>query len=368
MEDYVKIVIKFRKPTMLLIHRTITKEILISFIIPLIGLNIILMMEKILKLSRILTGIGATFYDFLKIVVFIQPQLLLFTIPLGFFVSVLITYGRMNMDNEIVALRASGMDFHSLYRPVFIISGVLLILSFSVSLYIMPKAHSKLRDTLNNLLRERAIMAIEPGVFYNSFKGLMILVKDKKPNGEYRGIFLYDESNRKQSKMIFAKRGRIITDNAMKTYFKLTDGLAHLVENKTSTVIKFKEYILNLTIEDELMRRKKNDMSIKELLENARNKQNKNRLDYYIELHRRLSFPVLIVIFAMLAPPLSLVSGRTGKLSGLFIGLSVFSIYYMILLYFENLVRTNRLYHLFCWAPLIMLAIIAIIMYRKRNG
>lgn len=353
---------------MLLIHRTITKELIISFVVPLFGLNIILMMEKILKLSRILTGIGATVLDFFKIIILIQPALLLFTIPLAFFVSVLVTYGRMNMDNEIVALRSSGMTFGVLYRPVFLLSVVLLLISLAVSIYIMPRSHSRLRETMNSLLKQRIVMAIEPGVFYDSFKGFMILARGKKPDGEYRGIFLYDESDKKENKMIYARSGKIITDDEMKTYFRLVDGLAHIVKGTTSTVIKFREYTLNLSVEDELMGRKKNDMTIRELYENAHNKSNRKRMDYYIELHRRFSFPLLLLVFAILAPPLSLISGRSGRVSGLFMGLSVFTLYYMVLLYFENLVRTNRLNHLFCWMPLLILLMVSVVMYKRKNG
>ncbi len=50
-------------------------------------------------------------YDMLKIIFYLQPQLLLLTIPMSLLLSTLLVYGRMDIDSEIISLKSSGMNF-----------------------------------------------------------------------------------------------------------------------------------------------------------------------------------------------------------------------------------------------------------------
>ncbi len=351
---------------MLLIQKSIFREQLQSFIISILGLNLILMMEKILKLSRVLAGLGATFSDFLEVILLVQPQLMLFTLPMSFLLSVLLTYGRMVMDNEVIVLRSAGMPLHSLFKPTFYISGILLAISFLVSLYIMPKALTTLRGHINTLLQQRAAMAIEPGIFFNAFKGIVILTNEKDPSGTYKGIFLYDERDKEQRLAIYAQKGNLVIDKDMVTYLKLNNGTVHIVKNEGSVLIKFKEYTFKVSVEGELLGQRKNEMTLQELFRKAKEEEFR-RLDYFIEIHRRFSFPLLIIILAFLAPPLSLMAGKSGRLGGLFLGLALFTLYYAVLLYSENLVRTGKAPHYVCWIPFVILAIISAVLYWRAN-
>ena len=131
-----------------ILYRTILKELLISFLLTLAFLNSILMMEKLLRLSRLLSGVGASLFDMAKIIVFLQPQLMLLTIPMSLLLSTLLVYGRMNMDNEIIIMKTSGMNFRQISFPVMILGMLCFCASMSVSFSLGPKGSVKLRETL----------------------------------------------------------------------------------------------------------------------------------------------------------------------------------------------------------------------------
>ena len=90
---------------MKILYRSILKELLLTFFVSLASLNFILMMEKLLRLSRFLSGVGTSAADMIKMILLLQPQLFLLTIPMALLLSILLTYGRLNMDNEMVILR-----------------------------------------------------------------------------------------------------------------------------------------------------------------------------------------------------------------------------------------------------------------------
>ena len=107
---------------MKVIHKSIFFELILTFLLCLISLNFVLMMEKLLRLSRSIAGVGASTIDLTKIILFLQPQLLLLTIPMALLLSTLLIYGRLNIDNEIVIFRSSGMKFISISFPVFLLA------------------------------------------------------------------------------------------------------------------------------------------------------------------------------------------------------------------------------------------------------
>ncbi len=103
------------------IQKSIFREIFIVLPIIVLCLNFVLMMEQVLKFSVVLSGVGSFFTDFLKIILLIQPQLLILTLPMSFLLALLLTYGRMNMDSEIVVMRAVGMSMGQISFPAVIV-------------------------------------------------------------------------------------------------------------------------------------------------------------------------------------------------------------------------------------------------------
>lgn len=352
----------------MIIKRYILKELIVSLLISIVGLNLILMMEKLLKLSRVLSGVGASVPEMLKVIGLIQPQLLGVTIPMALILSVLITYGRLCFDHELIVLRSSGMRFKDIFRPVMYISAILILASSSISLYLMPESARMLREDINRLIRERAPLTIEPGVFFNTFNGVTLLVHDKEAPDRFRGVFISDSRRRSTENVIVAEEG-ILSARDSNININLTNGTIHSLSRNGSTEIRFSEYNLNIKIAGDMVGRKRNEMMVDELYREIK-KGSTEKINYLIELHRRFSFIAVIISISFLAPPLSLIAGRAGRLGGFITGLLLFASYYVLLTYAENLVRTGRANHMACWAPFTLLTAVSVILYslkRKRG-
>lgn len=194
---------------MKIIHRSILKELVVTFLLSLASLNFIIMMEKLIKLSRILSGVGTSVIDMLRLILLLQPQLFLLTIPMALLLSTLLVYGRLNMDNELIILRISGMKFSEISAPVLIFGLLCFALNMAVGLYIGPKSSVQLRYAITDILRERTPSAMEEGSFTTSFKDIVIYVKHKTADNTMRGIFMYDNRNKNDPRILTAKEGRI---------------------------------------------------------------------------------------------------------------------------------------------------------------
>ena len=350
------------------IHREMLKELALTFFLSLISLNFILITEKILRLSRILSVVGASMLDMIKIILYLQPPMLVLTLPMSLLVATLITYGRMNADNELVILRASGMPFKTMVRPVFMVGISCFFAGLLVSFYLGPRSMVKLRETISGVITQRAPAAIEEGVFATLFKDIVLFVKEKPDVNRMKEIFIYDERNKKEPKVLMAKEGKISNVDTSDISFYLKDGYMHIANVNSSTEIFFEGYHLALNLVADQPARKNSELTPFALFRDARKTSLPDAVPLYLELHRRLSLPSVCLILMLLGPSLSLVAGKTGRLGGLTIGLFVFAAFYIMLIYGENLARTGKIAHYIgAWSPTVILGFFAVWMFREES-
>jgi len=353
---------------MKVIHKSILKELVFSFVISLAFLNFILMMEKLLRFSRLLSGVGASVADMATIILYIQPQLLLLTIPMSLLLSTLFTYGRHCVDNELVILRISGMDFGGISKPVFILGFSSFLLCMAVSFYIGPESSIRLRNEITHIIKERTPLSIDAGTFNTSFKDIVILIREKPSGNKVRGIFIYDGRNKNEPRVMTAREGKMSMSEGFHANLLLKDGFIHIAKGNSTTEIFFERYNLILTIEADLPSRRNAEYTPVELLEKIREGV-PDTLSLQLEFDRRIVLPFMCIVLIALGPPLSLMTGKSGRLGGLALGLGVFSSYYMLLIYGENLSRAGKIPHYIgAWAPALILGILALYLYRRESN
>lgn len=350
---------------MKIIHKSVLKDLTITFTISLISLNLFLLMEKILRLSRFLSGVGASAADMLRIILYLQPQLMLLTIPMSLLLATLLTYGRLNADNELTALRVAGMPFRSISAPVLILGIASFFTGLIISFYVSPNSAVNLRSYISKTITQRAPMAIETGIFNTSFRDVVILVSSRQDN-RMSGIFIYDRRKKDEPKVLIAKEGRVQADNEQNLGLYMSDGYIHIAKPEGSLEVFFERYNLLLNLMLEGPSRKNSEMTPFELLKSAGESKTGERVSFYLEFHRRLSFPALCLILMFLGPPLSLLSGRSGRFGGLTIGLSVFTAFYLMLIYGENMAKSGSIPHYIgAWAPVVITGICSLWAFSK---
>ncbi len=352
------------------IYKAQIKELFYTFCLCLFTLNFLLMMEKILRISRILSGIGASIKDLMIIIFYIQPTLMVLTVPMSLLLTILLTFGRMNADNELVILRASGLSFRSISWPVFFLASVTFVLCIILSFSIGPISAKKLRDSLSRIVIERAPQSIEPGVFNTSFKGLTILTREKISKDTVKGIFIYDSRNKNEPRVLVARDGVISAGGDFNISMLLHDGYIHISGlHGESTEIFFDSYHLSLSINAEGPSRKNAELTPLELLKEAKEKDKIERINIMLEFHRRLTLPFLCLVLMFLGPPLSLLSGKSGRLGGLTIGIGTFTTFYIMMVYGENMVRSGVLYHpVGVWMPVVVLGLVSLVVFIRTHN
>jgi lipopolysaccharide export system permease protein len=354
---------------MKIIHKTTLRELAAAFLLTIIFLNSILMMEKLIRMSRVLSGVGATLTDMARIIACLQPQLLMLTIPMALLLSTLLIYGRMNHDSEIIVMRASGMNFLKISAPVLLFGSFCFLFSVAVSFFIGPKSSIALREGVTKIITTRSSLSLEEGTFNTAFKDIVIIVKGKKSEGVLEDIFIYDSRNANEPKVLMAKQGSFIAQDGANIGLNLVDGYINITGPKSVTELFFDKYTMVLSIDAESPSPKKVEFTPFELMQKTKEADTpKKKAALLLELHRRFSLPAVCLILIVLGPPLSLLSGKSGKLGGLALGLFVFTAYYVLLMYGENLVMAGKLHHVAgAWGATFVLGAFAAVCFVREN-
>jgi len=305
--------------------------------------------------------------DMVKILLLLQPQITVLTAPIAFLMAVLLTYGRMGADSELIIMRTSGMSFRKICAPVFMFGLGCFVLALIMSIYVAPLGAKRLRETVSGIIMSRAPLAIEEGIFNTSFKGVVLYVNKKTKDGELKDIFIYDDRRSEEPAVLLAKSGRIETQGGMSISFDLHNGRIHMAGKNGTTELSFGRYLLSfpITISDSPLRTLP-ELTPMTLWQKAYQETGKERTRVLLELHRRFSLPFLCLILMVMGPPLSLMAGKGGKLGGLAIGIAVFALYYVGVVYTEGLTMADKIPHWAgAWTPAIVFSLASLMIFKK---
>uniref|UniRef100_A0A7C4EKP9 YjgP/YjgQ family permease n=1 Tax=Thermodesulfovibrio aggregans TaxID=86166 RepID=A0A7C4EKP9_9BACT len=324
---------------MKVIYKALTRELLQNIVLSIVFLNAVLIIEKLLKLSKIFASVGIDLPNLALLMILLQPQLFIFTIPMALLMSVLLTYGRVQTDNEMTIFMVSGMPYKSTFKPAIYIGLIAFSINVVMSFYLAPAGVSLVREKILTVLAERAPLGIEEGVFNQGFKGVTIFVKEKPDSLSLKEVIIFDE-RKDNTKIVIAKHGRIKKEKE-NISLSLIDGRVYFNKEASLNELRFKEYIFKLYPNIEQIAKKIGEMSLFELITGIK-KEKQKVVDYKLELYRRISLPVLCMISVFLSPSLCLLVGRSGRLGGITVGLGIFTIYYIVMIYGANLAKAGR--------------------------
>ncbi len=351
-----------------IINRYIFKEIASPFIIILFILTFVLLMGKILQIMDLVINKGVSVFSIAKIIIFLLPSFMLFTIPIALLISILIAMGRLSADNEITALKTSGISLLQIYYPVAIASLITFTLTIFISYFLVPQCNFATKRLLFNIVQQNASIGIKEKVFNSDFKGFLLYAEKIPDNKNYmEGVIVSDNRIIGEQNTILAKKAFLVSDpESMKVKLTLEDGSIHTVSSdlKNYRKIDFKSYDINLDLSTALANldessKSSTEMTMGELLE----KMKKPGLDQAtirelaIEVHKKFSIPLSCIFFGMLALPLGIRSHRSVKSRGFAVGLIVVSLYYLLRIGGEALSETGYISPAFgVWAPIFIFA------------
>jgi len=343
----------------------VLKEVLHIFFIGLMTFTIILLMDKIFKLIELIVTKGTSVTQILRLLFYIAPSFLIFTIPMSVLLATLLSFGRLSSDNEITAFKASGVSLYQLFWPIIYFSVIAYFVTTFLVLYALPWGNRGFINTLYTIAQTKADVDIKERVFNDDFEGLVVYV-DKVPiqGRKMQGVLIYDEREQEKSNTIFSTEGYLFNDpKSQEVILRLVQGEIHRFELKTQTYhrIQFDTYDLKLelakTFEAIGKKLREHEMSIDEIETkmDRMKKEGKDTASQEVELHKRYAVPFACIVFAIIGVPLGIQPRRSGRSHGFVFSILIFLSYYIALTASEMFaVRRTIPPFLAGWAPNIL--------------
>lgn len=336
-----------------ILDRYIFREMVSPFLLSMASLTLVLFLQKLFRLAELVVSKGATIASTLTLVAYIMPSFLIITIPMSLLVASVMAFSRLSSDSEITAMKASCVSLGSMIRPVMVFSFLAFIVTAIISLTLAPEANHALKAQLFDMVKSRAMVGIEPGVFSSTFDGMVIYVDKMDSHDNMEGIFISDERSAAEPYAVMAKRGKLIADpESLNVTLSMQEGSIHLLPRveQAYSLMSFETGNLFLDINHALLtkdssKRSYDETGIVELL--AALKQatagDASAIDIASELHKRLSIPFACLVFGLIGAPLGIRQSRSGRSAGVAIALIVFLVYYILLAGGRNLAETGTL-------------------------
>jgi lipopolysaccharide export system permease protein len=327
-------------------------EILAPFVAALLVLNAVLFLGKLLPLLEVIFSFGIGGADFIRLWAYMSPQLLLFSIPMASMMGVIIAFTRMSNDNEIIALKASGISLYRMLPPVIFVALATAALTALASTYFIPHGTQASKQLLFQLAKE----GIDKGMRERQFSESMadvVLYADRidAETGDWRGVYISDLRDAKTPITVIARQGRLQGHlPEMRLTLELQDGSMHRALDDLTQTIFFERYELNLPVQAPIdalgaAGLDKKAMTGSELRSQAEKlgAGTPRGATLLIEYHNRLVLPAACFILTLLGLPLALSSRPGHRPRGLPLALGIFILYYVTLTFAKALAESPAL-------------------------
>ena len=196
---------------MKILDRYIWKELITPFFLGLFVFTFLLLIDRIFDLTDLIINKGVPVHLVLMLLVYIAPAILVLTIPIGFLLAILIAFGRLSADMEVVAFKACGVSPLRLLRPVVIFGLGVAALTGYLMIDSVPKTNYAFKSLVFDIVRTQATVGLKERVFNDTFGSFVIYVDEIAPDQvALRNVFVSDERKPEEQRFITAREGRLL--------------------------------------------------------------------------------------------------------------------------------------------------------------
>src|SRR5205814_4429519 len=198
---------------MRIIDRYISRQLIVNLLFAIVVLSFVLVIGNIFrKLLPLLVNHDLPVEYLVGLVAYVLPFSLIFTIPWGLLTAVMLVFGRLSADNELIALRSNGVSITRICLPLVIIALLCTFVSLWLNVKVAPAAQEEMRSTVFNLATRNPMALFGSDQVIDQFPGRKIYV-GKKDGNKLENIIVFETNDQYlPMKVTYARTGSLEAD------------------------------------------------------------------------------------------------------------------------------------------------------------
>ncbi|HWB60123.1 MAG TPA: LptF/LptG family permease [Chthoniobacteraceae bacterium] len=356
---------------MKLLDRYIGREMLFTTLFGVSVMTFVLVLGNLFKqLLDVMINQAVPLDLILSFVAYIIPFSLTYTIPWGFVTAVLLVFGKLSGENELVAMRSSGISTTRICVPLFALALVCVAICLWINLDVAPRAQDNAKNAMVRVATQDPLSLFESDHIIDEFPDKKIYVEDKH-GAELDNILVYelDPKDASVQRVLYAKRGELRTsDDAVKLHIFNAQVEQHDPDapgdlKKIQEGITMQESVFSIPLDKLIARyrglRVPSRKSLPELWNDVADykahpgTENDKRLASTLtEINKRFSFSLASFALALIAVPLAITAHRKETSIGFLFSIIV-AFGYFFFIQLGTMAQNNPKLHpeLLIWLP-----------------
>jgi lipopolysaccharide export system permease protein len=385
------------------LHAYLVRQILAALLITVMVFTFVLLLGNALQgILPLLVNRQLSFGVVAQAAGLLIPFAWVFALPMGMLTATLLVFGRFSADQELTAVRASGISLLSLVSPILLLSVALCALSALVNMEVGPRCRVAYNNILFNLKAQVSVAMLPEGRFIKEVPGYIFHV-EKNRSGDLQDVMVWvlkDETN--IVTYVRAARGKLEVDAPKKqASLVLYDGkIVDFLDGRTIPA-SFAELPYPLPwggSQQAAFHPNISDMTYRQLCDEmhdwdqrlsgqvSRRKLSKEQLQakkreleklvgdptsqIRFKIHQQVAFSFACLGFTLVGIPLGIRMHRRETNVGIAVALVLVAVYYSFILLGQSLDnRAEWAPHLIVWLPnFIFQAVGAVLLWRANRG
>ncbi len=303
-------------------------------------------LELVVRNSAPLPSVAELFF-------FTVPVALIYTLPMGVLVGILIGLSRLAADSEVTAMRASGIGVWGFLRSISIFVVIAWSLALLNAVFVAPRSQEALGRLQDRLKGSQISFEVKPRVFYEGFPRLVLYVQNVKAAQRaaiWKGVFIADVTSSASPRVTLAEEGILVSEGKNTLHLHLTNGSTHEIDPRVPNnyqISTFEQTDVPILLPQTDTAKEQEPAPVAQLSTQQLYRETKeSKLGaarwQSIELHRRFALPTACMVLALVGIPLGLSSKKGGKSTGFVLTILLVFVYYFVSLFGVSLARQGK--------------------------
>ncbi|MCK5779613.1 MAG: LptF/LptG family permease [Psychrilyobacter sp.] len=359
---------------MKIIYKYLFKQLKMPIIFGISLFTFVFLIELMVKMMESILVKKVPALEMLHLLTYYIPPILSQTIPIGFFLGVMITYNKLTSTSESVAMVSIGMSLNKILKVPFFMSIGIFVLTIFLQEKIIPESFIRAQRLAAEIATETPAFQLTEKTFLENIGGYSIYINTLDPKtNQANNVVVFQKNNDSEYPSVLLSKSTTWGDGAMTLKDASFYQLDELGKEKLRGSFKSQVHPLGDLISDMDISIKAIDtMSVKMLLKNIKELKSKNEepekiLPYRVELQKKLAAPFSSIFLGVLGVLFSLGHHRSGK--SVSYGLSMGVVFLYITLFNVGIVLSGKgmvTPILGIWIPNILLAVLTGVMYARK--